>query len=295
MSTQTKAPQSQSLIKSLTSTTKYISLKDLTKINNNTHIGKITLQKLPSTIQSSVNNAQNQNFQRQDSLEQQVHNVNSYFNININEYKDKDKENKDKPLNNISSSTIKSRNNQFNQTSQTNKISHINQLNHIGKDNININNKHSLNLTQSNSQFNSQLESQSKSYSNINQSQSQSQHHINNNITLNNKSYSKSKIDMSLYHTQFKLKYTKLERIIKEIKEDGFEKIRFEIEKANQIKNEVEKRVEDLQGHLNYYNSNFKKYGLKNLSFQQMTMKSMSIKDVSIYKYLYLNLCLFLC
>lgn len=279
MSTQNKAQQSQSLNKSLTSTTKYISLKDLTKINNNTHIGKITLQKLPSTIQSSVNNAQNQNFQRQDSLEQQVHNVNSYFNLNINQYKDK--ENKEKPLNNISSSTIKSRNNQLN---QTNKINHINQLNNIGKDNININNKHSLNLTQSNSQFNSQLESQSKSYSNINQSQTQSQHQIYNNTTLNNKSYSKSKIDMSLYHTQFKLKYTKLERIIKEIKEDGFEKIRFEIEKASQVKKEVEKRVEDLQGHLNYYNSNFKKYGLKNLSFQQMTMKSMSIKDVSIYK-----------
>lgn len=70
-----------------------------------------------------------------------------------------------------------------------------------------------------------------------------------------------------------------MERIIKEIKEEGFLKIKNEIEVKTQLKCQIEESIEQLKLELNALNAQNKKFGKKNLIYEQNTTQSLQIKD----------------
>ena len=89
------------------------------------------------------------------------------------------------------------------------------------------------------------------------------------------------KNNLSHYQTEYKNNIQTLEKLIKEIKCEGFDKLRTQIESKTYAKAELEARVERLQNELNVYNSQKKKYGMKNLAYEQMTSQSLHMKEVS--------------
>lgn len=90
------------------------------------------------------------------------------------------------------------------------------------------------------------------------------------------------KNSLSNYQTEYKNNIETLEKLIKKIKYEGFDKLKTQIESKTYAKAELEARVETLQNQLNAYNSQKKKYGMKNLAYEQMTSQSLHMKEVSI-------------
>lgn len=93
------------------------------------------------------------------------------------------------------------------------------------------------------------------------------------------------KQDLLDVHSEFDSNLKALEKMLVGIKQEGFDKIKDEIERKTYIKSDLELKIERLTAELNFYNSQKKKFGTKNLAFEQGTKKVNNLKEVSHLKY----------
>lgn len=91
------------------------------------------------------------------------------------------------------------------------------------------------------------------------------------------------KQELTRINTDYNGNLKLFEKLIQGIKSSGFEKTKCEIDELTQIKHELESRVSKLQNELNFVNSQKKKFGTKNLTFEQETIRSLSTKEVTNY------------
>lgn len=89
--------------------------------------------------------------------------------------------------------------------------------------------------------------------------------------------------DLTVVQTEYEHNMKTLENLILGIKKEGFEKLRNEIETKSYVKAEIESRIEKLTANLNFINSQKKKYGTKNLVYEQGTYLSHVTKEVNYY------------
>lgn len=92
------------------------------------------------------------------------------------------------------------------------------------------------------------------------------------------------KQDLLEVHSEFDANMKALEKMLVGIKQEGFDKIKDEIERKKYIKSDLELRIERLTAELNFYNSQKKKFGTKNLVYEQLTKKANHQKEVSHQK-----------
>lgn len=90
------------------------------------------------------------------------------------------------------------------------------------------------------------------------------------------------KQELTRVHTDYNNNLKVFEKLIQGIKNVGFEKTKNNIEELTNAKMELEARVFKLQSELNFVNSQKKKFGTKNLTFEQETSRSLSIKEVRL-------------
>lgn len=101
-----------------------------------------------------------------------------------------------------------------------------------------------------------------------------------NNLTISRSNKSFFKTNLSTIKDECQNNYKKLEKIINNIKEDGFNKVKTDIDSKNYIRSELQDKVNYLNSELNFYNFQIKKYGAKNTIFEENTLLANNTKNV---------------